>query len=124
VSVGLNERRACSNEIPSRAVNVRQQASWRSDKADEHDDDRNTRSGLALLDAAEDVEQLPDDDPRLLRLVQAQCLGTTDVFVGGEELGHVVRLYHFHGRTGSPSQFLDDLAAAAERDAAELGEEE
>jgi hypothetical protein len=35
---------------------------------------------------------------------------------GGEEVGHVVRLHHFHGATGSPSRFLDDLAGAAERD--------
>jgi hypothetical protein len=39
---------------------------------------------------------------------------------GGEEVDHIVRLHHFHGRTGSSSQFLDDLAAAAEQDAAQL----
>ena len=95
---------------------LREQARWRGDKADEYDDDRNTQSGLALLDAAEYIEQLHDDDPRLVRLDQARCFTVADMFVGGEEIGHVVRLHRFHGPTGSPSQFLDDLAAAAERD--------
>lgn len=96
---------------------LREQARWRGDKADEYDDDRNTQSGLALLDAAEYVVHLPDDDPRLVRLDQARCFTVADMFIGGEEVGHIVRLHHFHGRTGSPSRFLDDLAAAAEQDA-------
>jgi len=96
---------------------LREQARWRGDKAAEYDDDRNTQSGLALLDAAEYVEQLPDDDPRLARLDRAHCFTVPDVFCAGEEVGHAVRLHYFHGATGSPSQFLDDLAGAAENDA-------
>jgi hypothetical protein len=33
-------------------------------------------------------------------------------------------LHYFHGATGSPSQFLDDLADAAERDVSEFDEDE
>jgi hypothetical protein len=103
---------------------LREQARWRSDKADEYDDDRNTQSGLALLDAAEYVAQLPDDDLRLVRLDQARCFTVPDMFCGGEEVGHIVRLHRFHGPTGSPSQFLDDLAAAAEHDAEQDAEQD
>jgi hypothetical protein len=95
---------------------LREQARWRGDKADEYDDDRNTQAGMALLDAAEYVEQLPDNDPRLVRLDQARCFTVPDMFCHGEEVGHIVRLHSSHGVTGSPSQFLDDLAGAAEKD--------
>jgi hypothetical protein len=96
---------------------LREQARWREIKAEEYPEDaRNAPSALALLDAAEYVAQLPDDDPRLVRLDQARCFTVADMFCGGEEVGHIVRLHHFHAPTGSPSQFLDDLAAAAEQD--------
>lgn len=52
-----------------------------------------------------------------MRLDQARCYAAPDVFVGGEEVGHVVRLYGFHNPAWSPSEFLDDLASAAEKDA-------
>ena len=50
---------------------LRAQAAWRSRKADEYDDDRTTECGLSLLDVAEHIEQLPDDDPRLARIDSA-----------------------------------------------------
>jgi hypothetical protein len=62
---------------------LREQARWRGERADEYDD-RKTQSGLALLDAAEYVEQLREDDPRLVRLDQARYFTVADMFVGGE----------------------------------------
>jgi hypothetical protein len=53
------------------AEHLRAQAAWRSGKANEYDDDRNTESGLSLLDVAQHLEQLPDDDPRLARVDSA-----------------------------------------------------
>ncbi|MFZ0118113.1 MAG: hypothetical protein WAL99_01415 [Pseudonocardiaceae bacterium] len=100
---------------------LREQARWREIKAEEYPEDaRNARSARALLDAAEYVAQLPDDDQRLVRLDRACRYTELGIFAGGEEVGHVVRLHHFHGPTGSPSQFLDDLAGAAEKDDATL----
>jgi hypothetical protein len=64
------------------------------------------------------VEALPDDDPQLVRLEDAGCFVGGE-FIGGEQVGHVVRLHCFHGPTGSPTAFLDDLANAAARDAAD-----
>lgn len=97
---------------------LREQARWREIKAEEYPEDaRNARSARVLFDAAEYVAQLPDDDSRLVRLDQARCFtALPDMFCGGEEVGHVVRLYGFHGPAWSPSAFLDDLAGAAERD--------
>jgi len=94
----------------------REQARWRSDKADEYDDDRNTRSGMALLDVARYVERLPENDPRLVHIDKAMKLTEQGRVVEGDEVRHLVRLHCFPGHTGSPSQFLDDIASAAEQD--------
>jgi hypothetical protein len=46
------------------------------------------------------------------------------MFHGGEEVGHVIRLYGYHDPSASPDEFLDDLATAAERDAKHLDDKE
>jgi hypothetical protein len=96
----------------------REQARWRGEKADEYDDDRNTQSGMAFVDAAQYVEQLPEDDPRLVRIDKALRLTELGIVIAGHELRNKVRLWRFHGFTGSPSDLLDDIAAAAEHDVA------
>lgn len=101
---------------------LRDQARFRSDRGNEYDDDRNTRSGLALLDAADYAAQLGDDDPRLVRMANARVF-VDDVPSFGNEALNVLRLWHFHQRSGSPTQLLDDLAAASERDWAEISDE-
>lgn len=101
---------------------LRDQARFRSDRGNEHDDDRNTRSGLALIDAADYAAQLDDDDPRLVRMAGARVF-IDDVPNFGEEALNVVRLWHFHQPSGSPRQLLDDLAAASEQDWAEISDE-
>jgi len=50
-------------------LEVESAADWRSRKAAVYPDDaRNARSAAALRQAARDLAQLPEDDPRLLRM--------------------------------------------------------
>ncbi|HEY2206818.1 MAG TPA: hypothetical protein VGH99_20335 [Pseudonocardia sp.] len=95
---------------------LRTQAQWRGDKADRTDDDRNTRSGLALLDVAAVVERLPDDDARLARMATARYFDLTDHCMPGERGQEVIRRYCLDRDTSSPDQFLAELASAADRD--------
>ena len=67
-------RRRSMSRGATLAIYLREQARWRADKTDEYDDKRNTRSAIALLKAADYIEQLPDDDSRLVRLDAAHCL--------------------------------------------------
>jgi len=49
-------------------LEVESAADWRSRKADEYPDARNSRAAAALRRAARDLAELPDDDPRFLRM--------------------------------------------------------
>jgi len=103
------------------AEHVRHKAWSRGEKADEYDDNRNARSGLALLEVAEYAEQLPDADPRLVRMDNA-CYFMDGVCDPGAHGSDLIRIWNFRSRTGSPEQFVNELAIAADTDAAELDE--
>jgi hypothetical protein len=107
------------------AEHLRHKAWLRGEKADEYDDNRNTRrntrSGRRLLDVAEYAERLADDDRRLVRMDNA-CYFLDGVCDPGEHGSELIRVWNFHSRTGSPEQFVNELAIAADTDAAELDE--
>ena len=95
---------------------LRDQARWREQKAQEWEDGRNERSARALLEAAEYVETLDDNDKRIRTMERAKYF-MVDVCTPGEEGENLVRTWNFHQYTGDPADLVNDLAkAAAERD--------
>lgn len=92
----------------SLGVYLRAQARRRLDRVETHDDGRNARSALALLDAAAYAESLPGDDPLIDLLVKAGFfdLGT---FEPGEEGARLIRDWH----GGEPCELLLALPSLA-----------
>ena len=77
-------------------LGVESAAYLRSQKAAEYPDDvRNARSAAALRQAARDLAQLPEDDPRLLRM--DRFFNTVDDDGGGYFLEESNRIIGRHG---------------------------
>lgn len=85
-------------------------ADWRARKAEEYPkDERNDRSAEALAVAAREVAALPDDDPRLRRLVRLYE-------VGDEAVGDFLEEEHYiitrHGFGSDATETTDELLVA------------
>jgi hypothetical protein len=92
---------------------LRRYAWWRLNRSDDHDEGRNARSAVALLNAAAYAAELPDDAPVLDRLSEA---GT---FTDGEfrlpvPAERIVRFWHYEEPGGGPDDLLEAIAAMAE----------
>lgn len=100
---------------------LRLQAKWRGFEAERYDDDRLTRSGLALLDAASLVERLSDDEPRLSVMAEAGYFADCSALTPGAHGRRLIRLSTYPHRAviAPPNQFLNLLALAAKEDANE-----
>lgn len=95
------------------------QSNWRSLKAEEYpDDQRNERAADALSDAGYAVAEIPDDDPRLVKMDNAHWFDD-GLCSPGEHGREVIRGYGFY-HAGNVERLLDDLADAADQDAAEV----
>lgn len=80
------------------AGHMKDQAEWRTQKADEHPGDRrNSASAAALLSLSAQIETLPDEDPRLQRLdrIVTLCGGVLPL---GEQSSSMVSRYGFNLR--------------------------
>jgi hypothetical protein len=91
---------------------LRRHAWWRLDRADEHDEGRNARSAVALLDAAAYAADLPENSSIVARLCMAGC------FSDGEFRLHrpaerLVRFWHYDEIDGGPRDLLDAIAEVA-----------
>ena len=85
-------------------------AEWRARKAEEYpNDERNGRSAAALDGAARDVAAIPDDDPRLRRLVRLYEAGDAAVGDFLEEERYIIAR---HGFTSDATQTTDELLSA------------
>jgi hypothetical protein len=81
---------------------------------EELDDGRSIRSGLAMLDAAEYVQTLHPDNAQLTRLKRVAFPGEDGGV--GDAVSGLIRRWHFNDAIGTPSDLLDKLVLAAERD--------
>jgi hypothetical protein len=92
---------------------LRRYAWWRLNRSDEHDEGRNARSAVALLNAAAYAADLPEDAPVIGRL----CAGGN---LSGEEFRlpvtaeRIVRFWHYEEPGGDPDDLLNAIAAMAE----------
>ena len=94
---------------------LRCQATCRGYVAEQTDDDRHTRSGMALLDAAEHIEQLPEEDSRLVRLASAGYFDGCTELKPGEHGQEVIGSWNYQV-WGTPEEFLNFLVEAADAD--------
>ncbi|MFF4416963.1 hypothetical protein ACFYY8_30960 [Streptosporangium sp. NPDC001559] len=92
------------SRIASMAEYLRAQARRRLDRVETHDEGRNARSALALLDAAVYTESLGDDDPLVEVLAEAGCFGPHGLgeFQPGEQVARLIRSWE----SGEPWQLL------------------
>jgi hypothetical protein len=92
---------------------LRRYAWWRLNRSDEHDEGRNARSAVALLNAAAYAADLPEDAPVIGRL----CAGGN---LSGEEFQlpvtaeRIVRFWHYEEPGGDPDDLLNAIASMAE----------
>jgi hypothetical protein len=92
---------------------LRRYAWWRLNRSDEHDEGRNARSAVALLNAAAYAAELPEDAPVIARL------GATGSFSGEEfrlpvPAERIVRYWHYEEPSGDPEELLEAIAAMVE----------
>ena len=92
---------------------LRRYAWWRLNRSDEHDEGRNARSAVALLNAAAYAAELPEDAPVIRQLCAAGSLS-------GEEFRlpvpaeRIVRFWHYEEPGGDPNDLLNAIAAMSE----------
>ena len=78
---------------------LRQEATWRDEKADDYPDDpRNSRSAETLRALAAHVDGLPDGDENARALEALQERYALDLFAPGDEAEHLISRLGFHGR--------------------------
>src|SRR3954447_22776824 len=92
---------------------LRRYAWWRLNRSDEHDEGRNARSAIALLNAAAYVADLPEDAPVVMRLCQAGSLTGEEVHLPAST-DRIVRFWHYEEPSGSPDELLEAIAAMAQ----------
>jgi hypothetical protein len=92
---------------------LRRYAWWRLNRSDEHDEGRNARSAIALLNAAAYAADLPEDAPVVNRLCAAGSL-TGDEFRLPVPAERIVRFWHYEEPGGNPDDLLEAIAAMAE----------
>ena len=92
---------------------LRRYAWWRLNRSDEHDEGRNARSAVALLNAAAYVAELPEDAPVITRLCAAGTF-TGEEFRLPVPAERIVRFWHYEERGGAPEDLLEAIAAMAE----------
>lgn len=95
------------------AACLRRYAWWRLNRADEHDEGRNARCAIALLNAAAYAAELPEDAPIITRLAESGCL-TGDGFALPEPAERIVRFWHYEESSGTPKDLLEAIAAMTE----------
>lgn len=92
---------------------LRRYAWWRINRSDEHDQGRNARSAVALLNAAAYAAELPEDAPVIARLSMAGSLSDEE-FRLPVPAERIVRFWHYEEPGGTPDDLLDAIAAMAE----------
>ena len=93
---------------------LRPYAQWRINRPDSHTDDRNARAAIGLIDAATYVTQLRDTAPVIVRMAFAGCF-SMGWFEPGPEGEGILRGWHYADASGTASDLLEAVAAAAER---------
>lgn len=91
---------------------LRRHAWWRLNRADEHDEGRNARSAVALLDAAAYAAVLPDDAEVIARLSAAGCF-SDDEFRLHRPAERLVRFWQYEETGGGPADLLNAIAEMA-----------
>lgn len=95
-------------------------AAWRKQRYDDpHRDPRNLQSAAGLEALAAFVLELPEDEPRLLKL--AELASSMDSFVPGQQVTWEIARFRFFHAFSSCDAFLTQLADLAERDSTEHG---
>lgn len=93
---------------------LRGQAQWRAWKAEEYpEDDRNLWWSQSLTDAADYVESMFDDDPRLIQIAAINMTGDDEVWLGEEASRFASRC------DTNPDDFLTELTSVMLKDHAE-----
>jgi hypothetical protein len=95
------------------AACLRRYAWWRLNRADEHDEGRNARCAVALLNAAAYAAELPEDAPIVTRLAESGNF-TEEGFALPEPAERMVRFWHYEEPGGTPEDLLHAIAAMAE----------
>lgn len=92
---------------------LRRYAWWRLNRSDEHDEGRNARCAVALLNAAAYTAELPEDSPIVNRLCAAGSVmeGEFRLPVPAER---IVRFWHYEETGGNPGDLLEAIAAMTE----------
>ena len=92
---------------------LRQEATWRDEKAVEFPDDpRNSRSAETLRALAAHVDGLPDGDENARALEALQERYALDLLAPEEEAEHLISRLGFHGRVDDYDAVLRQLIAA------------
>jgi len=100
-----------------------QRAEWRRQKATESDDPRDARSARGLLDVADYVRDLPDDDPRLRRIeaMNVDASGEPrETLVVGDGATAVAVDFRYADILEDPDALLTRFAAKMEADGSAL----
>jgi hypothetical protein len=95
------------------AACLRRYAWWRLNRADEHDEGRNARSAIALLNAAAYAAELAEDAPVITRLCAAGTLAGEEFRIP-PSAERIVRFWHYEASGGNPDELLEAIAAMAE----------
>jgi hypothetical protein len=91
---------------------LRRHAWWRLNRADEHDEGRNARTAVALLDAAAYAAELPEDSSIVARLSLAGCFSDGE-FRLHRSAERLVRFWHYDEIDGGPADLLRAIADMA-----------
>ena len=100
-----------------------QQAEWCRQRAAESSDPRSARSARGLLDVADYVREIEDEDPRLLRIeaVDLAPLGETgDTLRVGDGAQSLARAFRYDDPLDDPDALLTRFAAKMEADGSSL----
>lgn len=115
-------RRAAAGDVrPALRGYLRDIADWRRQRAREYDRDlRNVRTADGLDELADAIDDLPADDPRLVRLSQLGLRG--ELFEPGQQLHYEIGRFRFHHADVTTDGFLTTMVELAEIDMREQGE--
>jgi len=88
---------------------LRRYAWWRLNRSDEHDEGRNARSAVALLDAAAYAAALPEGADVVARLCAAGYFSDEEFRLRGPA-ERLVRFWHYEEIGGGPGDLLTAIA--------------